>query len=359
MHLAFTEAFLGATRPGADRSPAERTPTCATGPSPARLVGARNPPSTRAELHEQLEDLRVRGVLRRDERVDDAVRFLRRPPIAGSGIAYRILFAGAVASIPREFRRLLGLRRAWWPAITVTRVRLASAGWVLAVGGAPSARERAIARVARLRRLAWIRDPPHRRHDRALPRRRHHRRGARAARRVGRPPDGHVAVLLDRTACHPVDAALARSAPGSRGLDAGDVAIEVLDCVVGATDGVDAVPRRDIPVRKGTEGWAFVVAHLVDGDAPLTEGDTVTVEVDALYRAALSAGHSACHLASLALNAALAGAWTKEPRLDSLGSPDFDGAANETSTILERGARGHLPDRQVAEEGRVRPVGAG
>ena len=95
----------------------------------------------------------------------------------------------------------------------------------------------------------------------------------------------------------------------------------------------------DIPVRKGTEGWAFVVVHLVDADASLTEGDTVTVEVDAEYRAALSAGHSACHLASLALNAALAGAWTKEPRLDSLGSPDFDGAANETSTILERGAR--------------------
>ncbi len=80
-------------------------------------------------------------------------------------------------------------------------------------------------------------------------------------------------------------------------------------------------------------------SHLVDADASLTEGDTVTVEVDATYRAALSAGHTACHLASLALNAALAGAWTKEPRLDSLGSPDFDGAANETSTILEHGAR--------------------
>ena len=74
-----------------------------------------------------------------------------RPPLAGSGVAYRVLFAGAVASLPREYRRLLGLRRAWWPAISVTRALLASARWVLAVGGAPSARERAIARVARLR----------------------------------------------------------------------------------------------------------------------------------------------------------------------------------------------------------------
>jgi alanyl-tRNA synthetase len=82
-----------------------------------------------------------------------------------------------------------------------------------------------------------------------------------------------------------------------------------------------------------------VVAHIVDADASLIEGDTVTVEVDEAYRAAVSAGHTACHLASLALNAALASAWTKEPRLDSLGVPDFDGAANETSRILENGAR--------------------
>lgn len=148
-----------------------------------------------------------------------------------------------------------------------------------------------------------------------------------------------LAVVLDRTACHPVDAGWPDQGPDSAVLDAGDVAIEVLDCVVGATDGSALFLGADIPVRKGTEGWVFVVVHLVDSDASLTEGDTVTVEVDAEYRGALSAGHSACHLASLALNAALAEAWTKEPRLDSLGSPDFDGAANETSTILEHGAR--------------------
>jgi hypothetical protein len=116
-----------------------------------RLVGARTPPGSRAELHARLERLRVTGVLRRDERVDDAVRFLRKPPIPGSGIAYRILFAGAVASIPPEFRRLLGLRRAWWPAIALTRVVLALAGAVLAGSAEPSARELATARVARLR----------------------------------------------------------------------------------------------------------------------------------------------------------------------------------------------------------------
>jgi alanyl-tRNA synthetase len=75
-----------------------------------------------------------------------------------------------------------------------------------------------------------------------------------------------------------------------------------------------------------------VVAHLVDADASLTEGDTVTVQVDAAYRELLSAGHTACHLAAIALDAALADSWSKDNR-------GFDAAANETSTILERGSR--------------------
>lgn len=144
--------------------------------------------------------------------------------------------------------------------------------------------------------------------------------------------DGRVAVLLDRTACHPVDAGWPDQGPDQGVLDAGDLTIEILDAVVAATDGEALFLGSDIPVRKGTEGWAFVVAHVVDADAGLTEGDTVTVEVDAAHRTALSAGHTACHLASLALDAALAGAWSKENR-------GFDAAANETSTIREHGAR--------------------
>ena len=144
--------------------------------------------------------------------------------------------------------------------------------------------------------------------------------------------EDRLAVLLDRTAVHPVDAGWPDQGADRALLDAGDVEIEVLDAVVAATDGERLYLGSDIPVRKGTDGWAFVVAHLVDVDASLTEGDTVTVEVDAGYRELLSAGHSACHLASLALDAALAGAWSKENR-------GFDAVANETSTILERGSR--------------------
>lgn len=151
--------------------------------------------------------------------------------------------------------------------------------------------------------------------------------------------DGRLAIVLDRTACHPVDAAWPDQGADRAVLRRADEALDVLDCVVGATDGDSLHLGADIPVRKGTEGWTFVVVHLVDAAAALAEGDSVTVEADATYRAALSAGHSGCHLASLALNAALATAWSKEPRIDGLGSPDFDGTAIDTSTILENGSR--------------------
>ena len=144
--------------------------------------------------------------------------------------------------------------------------------------------------------------------------------------------DDRLAIVLDRTAVHPVDAGWPDQGADRALLDAGDIGIEVLDAVVAATDSERLYLGSDIPVRKGTEGWAFVVAHLVDADASLTEGDTVTVEVDAGYRELLSAGHTACHLAAIALDAALADSWSKDNR-------GFDAAANETSTILERGSR--------------------
>lgn len=149
-------------------------------------------------------------------------------------------------------------------------------------------------------------------------------------------------VLLDATPVHPVDAGWPDQ-PSDRATlawttSSGEALVATLgDAIVAATDGESLHLGRDIPVRKGTEGWAFVVAHVLEAGAPApVEGDTVTVEVDADYRRALSLGHTACHLVSLALSRALADRWSKEVRPDALGAPNFDAEANDTSRILER-----------------------
>jgi len=146
-------------------------------------------------------------------------------------------------------------------------------------------------------------------------------------------------LLLDRTAAHPVDRAWPDQGADRGMLSSAGVEAVLLDCVVAATDGGSLFLGADVPVRKGTEGWTFLVAHLVYEAAPFREGDSVRVDIDEAYRTALSVGHTACHLASLALNRALAIAWTKEVPSDSLGAPNFDAVAIETSTILENGSR--------------------
>lgn len=146
-------------------------------------------------------------------------------------------------------------------------------------------------------------------------------------------PEG-LGVVLDRTAFHAVDAGWPDQ-PADRGTLAGH---PVLDAVVGATDGGDILVGGDIPVRTGAEGWSFVVVHVLAADSPVEVGAEVEVTVDEGYRKALSAGHTACHLASLALDVALADAWKEEVPLDALGAPGFDALACATSRIHENGS---------------------
>jgi alanyl-tRNA synthetase len=143
-----------------------------------------------------------------------------------------------------------------------------------------------------------------------------------------------LGVVLDRSAFHAVDAGWPDQ-PADRGTLAGH---SVLDAIVGATDGGEILVGGDIPVRTGTEGWSFVVVHVVAPETQVSIGDEVEVTVDEGYRQALSAGHTACHLASLALDGALAEAWTKEVPGDALGAPGFDALACASSRIHEHGS---------------------
>jgi alanyl-tRNA synthetase len=148
---------------------------------------------------------------------------------------------------------------------------------------------------------------------------------------------GRSAVLLDTTAFHPVDTAWPDQ-PADRGTLATDQGThEITDAVTGGIRDGQLHLGADLPVRTGADGWTFVVAHLIEG-APPAVGESVRVEVDPDYRAALSAGHTVCHLASLALDAALADAWSKTVTTDALGHPAFDALAIQSSRIHEHGS---------------------
>lgn len=148
-------------------------------------------------------------------------------------------------------------------------------------------------------------------------------------------------VVVDATPFHPVDHTWPDQ-PGDRGsIGVDGDAVPVTEALMAAVsgDGEFAV-GGDIPAKRGAEGWTWLVGHRIDGAAPewLTAGSRVSLSVDAPRRAGLSRGHTACHLASLALDLAVADLWRKEPGEDALGNPDFEGRANQSSRIHEDGA---------------------
>jgi alanyl-tRNA synthetase len=149
------------------------------------------------------------------------------------------------------------------------------------------------------------------------------------------PTGGRHGLVTAETPFHPLDHTWPDQ-PADRGTIGG---VPVADCVTGArpASGAGEILLGDaIPVRRGADDWEWLVVHVTE--TPLPVGAEVDLEVDAAYRRALSAGHTACHLAALALNAALAGLWRKEAARDRLGHPDFDQAAISSSRITEYGS---------------------
>ncbi len=164
--------------------------------------------------------------------------------------------------------------------------------------------------------------------------------GSSTVARIEDTPDGAV-VVVEATPFHPVDHTWPDQ-PGDTGtLTAGTEDARLGEAVMAAVsdDGQFAV-GAEIPVKRGADGWTWLVAHPLVGETPtwLHEGTEVTLAVDEPRRAGLSRGHTACHLASLALDLALADLWRKDPGVDALGTPDFEGRANQSSRIHEDGA---------------------
>ena len=148
-------------------------------------------------------------------------------------------------------------------------------------------------------------------------------------------------IITDATPFHPVDHTWPDQPGDSGTLTIGDAQVPIAEAVMAAiSDEGDLAVGRDIPVKRGGEGWTWMVGHRVDGAIPadLVPSARVALAVDAGRRAALSRGHTACHLASLALDAALADLWRKEIGADPLGNPDFEGKANQSSRIHDDGS---------------------
>jgi len=148
VHVVFTDAFLSCHELWGDAIPGGADRYVREWATAGELVGVTAPPRSRAELDAQLADFGP--ALASGERVAEAVRFIRRPPLRRAMMpAYRVLFAGAVASLPREYRRMLGLRRSPLPVIAATRIVLRTVALVL--GRSSTSENAARARIARLR----------------------------------------------------------------------------------------------------------------------------------------------------------------------------------------------------------------
>lgn len=159
---------------------------------------------------------------------------------------------------------------------------------------------------------------------------------------LARPHSQGAIVVTDTTPFHPVDHTWPDQ-PGDAGvLEVDDARLEIAEAVMAAmSDEGEFAVGEQIPVKRGAAGWAWLVGHrLTTPEVPeaVVDGASVLLKVDAARRAALSRGHTACHLASLALDLAVADLWRKDPGPDALGAPDFEGRANQTSRIVENGA---------------------
>lgn len=154
-------------------------------------------------------------------------------------------------------------------------------------------------------------------------------------------PGDTTLLVTDLTPFHP-QSHLWPDQPGDVGharWEGGEAAIG--SCRMGAIspDG-ELFVDTDIPVKRGAEGWRFVVVHPLAGEYSLPVGSRVELQVDSAARHALSLGHSGCHLAALALNRTLTPYWRKEvSELDALGQPDFDRLAIQSSRVEPCGSR--------------------
>ncbi len=153
VHCVFTDAFLSAHRTWGTPIPTEHPGESGEDryvrewAIAGTQMGMASPPRSSAELAHALHAFIPH--LRADDRVHNALKFLTNPPLPPSTrIPYAILVGGAIATMEPYYRDLLGLKKPWWPAITLTRGVLWLTGAVL--GSESTSRKRANERIKRI-----------------------------------------------------------------------------------------------------------------------------------------------------------------------------------------------------------------
>lgn len=151
VHVVFTDAFLGCHQAWGEPIPGGADEYVKEWAIAGELVGVANPPRSEAELIAALRSFNKDGILKHDERVEETIAFLKKPPLRRSMMPfYRIMFAGAVASIPEEYRQILGLKKPRWPAFRLTGIILKMLRALL--GPSSTSEDAARMRIARLKR---------------------------------------------------------------------------------------------------------------------------------------------------------------------------------------------------------------
>ncbi|RXJ71717.1 metal-dependent hydrolase [Veronia nyctiphanis] len=151
--------------------------------------------------------------------------------------------------------------------------------------------------------------------------------------------DRGVRLVTEVTPFHPVSH-IWPDHPADRGyVDIKGKSYAIADCLTGAyhTETAELFVDKDIPVKRDTPGWLFVVVHTIDSEDEFEVGEHVRLDVDKPYQASLSRGHSAAHFAALALNKVIhSDYWRKEAqRKDPLDHHDFHAYAEQTSFVTE------------------------
>lgn len=144
VHVAFTDSFLATHRVWGGPIPGGEDAYVREWAKAGALVGVDDPPRSVAELDKQMAA--YSPVLRRSPASDRTVRFIRHAPLPlPARPPYGVLFAGAVATLPADQRRMLGL-----PSVPLTLARPA-VGALLGAMGAVLGRQSPSQRNARRR----------------------------------------------------------------------------------------------------------------------------------------------------------------------------------------------------------------